>query len=193
LVNSARFLASFICRPIATGAIVPSSRYLARRMVEDMALGEASTVVELGPGTGAFTGSIQALLKPEALFLAVELNEGFAAVLREQFPTVGIINESAEKLSSILAARGRTHADSVLCSLPWAAFPRDLQERLIKAIVEALRPGGRFCTFAYTHASLLPAARRFRELLNANFASVKPSRTVWRNLPPAFVYRCEKR
>ncbi len=157
-----------------------------------MELEEASTVVELGPGTGAFTGAISAKLKSDALFIAVELNPDFARILRGQFPGVVVINDSAERLTDFLAERARAHADTILCSLPWAGFPADLQERLMKAIVAALKPGGRFASFAYLHASILPAARRFRQRLEANFATVTTSRTVWRNLPPAFVYRCTR-
>jgi phospholipid N-methyltransferase len=192
LVNSARFLFSFLRHPTATGAIAPSSRWLARRMVEDIGLEEAGAVAELGPGTGAFTQAILTKLKPGAVFVAIELNAEFARILKAQFPEVAIINDSAERLGDFLAERGKAHADAVVSSLPWAGFPRELQEKLMKAIAGALRPGGRFVTFAYLHASWLPAARRFRGLLESIFPTVTTSRTVWRNLPPAFVYRCTK-
>jgi phospholipid N-methyltransferase len=38
----------------------------------------------------------------------------------------------------------------------------------------------------------MPGGRRFRRLLEANFSRVIATEIVWRNLPPAFVYRCEK-
>jgi phospholipid N-methyltransferase len=53
-----------------------------------------------------------------------------------------------------------------------------------------LAPGGQFATFAYWQGMLLPAAWRFSRRLHRTFSSVQRSRTVWRNLPPAFVYRC---
>lgn len=80
----------------------------------------------------------------------------------------------------------------ILSGLPWAGFSRDPQQRLLAAVVNALRPGGRFATFAYIHASWLPSGRRFRRLLESSFRSVASAGVVWRNLPPAFVYRCEK-
>jgi phospholipid N-methyltransferase len=55
-----------------------------------------------------------------------------------------------------------------------------------------MRPGARFATFAYSHAAWMPPARKFRELLDSRFSQVETSKVVWRNVPPAFVYRCRK-
>jgi phosphatidylethanolamine/phosphatidyl-N-methylethanolamine N-methyltransferase len=57
-------------------------------------------------------------------------------------------------------------------------------------MMKALKPGGRFVTFAYLHGLLLPSAQRFADLLPQYFSSVTKSDIVWLNLPPAFVYRC---
>ena len=62
----------------------------------------------------------------------------------------------------------------------------------MKAVLARLSPGGHFATFAYLQGLLLPAGMRFAGLLEDSFGSVQRSRTVWRNLPPAFVYRCRK-
>jgi hypothetical protein len=41
---------------------------------------------------------------------------------------------------------------------------------------------------------VLPAGRRFTVLLEETFAgAVERSPIVWKNLPPALVYRCEKK
>ena len=57
-------------------------------------------------------------------------------------------------------------------------------------VLASLAPDGMFTTFTYVHAFWLPRARRFRHRLECFFAEVKTSRIVWRNVPPAFVYRC---
>lgn len=187
-----RFLGSFLRSPVSTGAVAPSSRWLADRMIDGLGLDEARTVVELGPGTGSFTRVILERLRPGSRFLAVEVNEAFARTLSERFPEVRVINDSAENLSAQLAEEGLLSADCIVSGLPWAAFPVWLQARLLRAAVRALAPGGRFVTFAYVHAVWLPPARRFRRLLAGSFERVEASRVVWRNLPPAFVYRCLK-
>lgn len=190
--DHARFILNFLRHPITTGAVAPSSHWLANRMADEMELEKASTVVEVGPGTGPVTRAIVGRIPAEALFLAIELNAEFARKLAERFPRAEVINDSAENISLHLAKHGRRDVDSVLSSLPWASFPVELQERLLGAITGSLKPGGRFATFAYVHASWFPTARRFRELLESRFGTVRATRVVWRNLPPALVYRCEK-
>jgi len=186
------FLGAFVKRPFDTGAVAPSSARLATRMTEGMGLAEADTVVELGPGTGAFTRVIQGRLRPQARLLCLEINPELARVLTGRFPRAQVINDSAENLAQHLEAVGGASADSVISGLPWAAFSRERQERLLSAVVTALRPGGRFATFAYLHAAWLPPGRSFRRLLESRFPRVEISAVVWRNLPPAFVYRCQK-
>lgn len=186
------FFAGFLRAPWRVGAIAPSSRALAAVMTADMGLEAAHTVVELGPGTGVFTRAICERVAPEATVMAFEIDPRMAALLTPRFPRVRIVNDSAERLDWHLAAAGRKEADAILSGLPWASFPADLQTKLLSAVVGALRPGGRFATFAYSHASWLPAGRRFRGLLVESFASVATTRVVWPNLPPAFVYRCRR-
>jgi phosphatidylethanolamine/phosphatidyl-N-methylethanolamine N-methyltransferase len=186
-----RFLATFIKHPFSVGAVAPSSRWLASRMLEDMELDRPQTVVELGPGTGAFTRVILDHMHPESVYLAMELNGKFAADLARKFPQINVVNDSAESLVSHLAKLGKRHADRIFCGLPWASFPPGLQRRIMTAVVSALRPGGRFATFAYVHAAWFPTARKFHHFLKSHFLQVSTTRVVWRNLPPAFIYRCE--
>ncbi len=185
-------LHTFVRRPWRTGTVVPSSRGLAELMVEDMGLESADTVVELGAGTGVFTRLIAERVKPGALLLAFEIDAALAGKLDGRVPRVRIVNDSAEHLGNHLRAAGRDAADAILSGLPWANFSRELQERLLRAVVAGLRPGGRFATFAYVPAAHFPAGRRFRSLLEASFARVATTRIVYWNFPPAFVYRCEK-
>ena len=62
------FLREFIARPATTGAIAPSSRFLAQAMVEEIELHTAEAVLEYGPGTGVFTEFILRELRPGAKF-----------------------------------------------------------------------------------------------------------------------------
>jgi phosphatidylethanolamine/phosphatidyl-N-methylethanolamine N-methyltransferase len=190
--DRARFLAAFVKRPFDTGSITPSSDQLAAAMVEGMGIPEADTVVELGPGTGVFTRAILAQLKPGARLFCFEINPEMAEALRHNFPTVTVVNDSVENLPRHLKEAGRDATDAAISGLPWAAFSPERQQCLLDAAVASLRPGGRFATFAYSHAAWTPPARRFRELLDSRFSEVCTSSVVWRNVPPAFVYRCRK-
>ena len=187
-----RMLSTFVRQPFRTGTVVPSSQGLAELMAEDMGLVSADTVVELGPGTGVFTRVIAEHVRPETLVLAFEIDAALAGELQLRMPAVRVVNDSAENLPDHLRANGREAADAILSGLPWANFSADLQQRLLHAVIRGLRPGGRFATFAYVPAAYFPTGRRFRALLEASFARVQTTRVVYRNFPPAFVYRCEK-
>jgi hypothetical protein len=74
VLERARFFGAFLREPLATGSVTPSSQALARRMVEGIDVESARTVVEAGPGTGAFTGALVAACSPAAAIVAVEIN-----------------------------------------------------------------------------------------------------------------------
>lgn len=188
----AKFLKVFLRAPGLTSAIMPSSPWLAERMVADMQLDQARVVVELGAGTGAFTRAILKKLHPAAAFVAVEINPLFANHLKRRFPRVQVVHDSAELLGEHLRALGHSAADCVLSGLPWAGFKGEEQQRILGAVLDVLQPGGFLATYAYNHTAWLPGGCRFRKLLRSRFSSVTTTRTEWRNLPPAFVYRCRK-
>ncbi len=187
-----RLLGAFVRRPTRTGAVIPSSRELAELMTADVGLHEAETVVEFGAGTGAFTRLIGERVKEGALVLAFEIDARLADELHGEVPGVRIVSDSAERVLEHLKAAGRERADCIISGLPWALFSHELQERLLSAVVGALKPGGRFATFAYVPAAWLPTGRRFRKLLHHHFARVETTHVVWKNFPPAFVYRCTR-
>jgi phospholipid N-methyltransferase len=192
LREQGRMLRTFLRRPWRTGTMIPSSRGLAQLMTEDMGLATADTVVELGAGTGVFTRLIAEQVKPDALVLAFEIDGALAQRLDGRVPRVRVVNDSAEHLGEHLRAARRSAADAILSGLPWANFSLDLQGRLLRAVVAGLRPAGRFATFAYVPTAYFRPGRRFRSLLEASFSRVATTRIVYRNFPPAFVYRCEK-
>lgn len=185
-----RFFAAFVRRPTTVGALVPSSPFLARALLEDCHLKTAQTVVELGPGTGAITRFIRDRLGAHTKFFALELDARATQALQRRFPGLEVHCDSAEHVQKYLARHGRKKADYIISGLPWASMPVEVQDRIAAAVFATLKPGGIFTTFAYLHAAWLPQARRFRERLARHFNRVQISRTVWRNLPPAYVYRC---
>jgi phosphatidylethanolamine/phosphatidyl-N-methylethanolamine N-methyltransferase len=192
LVEWLRFLREFARAPRATGAIAPSSPVLAEAMVRDMQLETARHVVELGAGTGAFTSVIARRLPHSARFMAMELNPRLAASLRETFPgEVDVVCDSAVKLCRHLGRKSVGGVDAIVSSLPWVCFPAEQQRVILREIRRALRPGGRFSTFAYAHAAWLPSGLKFRRELKQVFEQNEVLPIVWRNLPPAFIYRCE--
>jgi len=182
----------FLKNPKRTGAIATSSRGLARMICSEIGVESASLIVEYGPGTGVFTEEILRIKKPEADFFAIEHSPNLAENFRNKFPGTRLFEDSAENVAAMLKEVGHSHIDSIVCGLPWAAFDEALQDSLLNATLQSLRPGGQFATFAYLQGLLLPAGKRFKKKLAESFSKVEKSPTVWKNIPPAFVYRCTK-
>lgn len=186
------FLKEFVKNPRGVGAVAPSSSQLAEAMVGDVPWKNVRTAIEVGPGTGAFTGTIRARLSDHARFFVVEINPNHCERLRVRFPDLTVHEGSAVGLPALCRDRQFDRADVVISGLPWAAFANELQDELLDAIVKTLRAGGVFATFAYLHGIPTLAGRRFRRELERRFSVVGTSEPVWRNLPPALVYRCVK-
>jgi phospholipid N-methyltransferase len=186
------FLREFISQPGSIGAVTPSGKVLASRMLDGISLDRSSVVVELGPGTGAFTAEVLKRISPDARFLAVEKNPTFVRKLEKHFDEIEIIEGNASELVSILDEKGIEQVDTVVSGLPWASFPEPLQEEILSGVSRVLSPEGCFVTFAYGGIHLFPKARAFRQRLDNLFQEVVRTRVAWRNLPPAFAYHCRR-
>lgn len=181
----------FLRRPLMTGAVAASSRRLAFAMTEGIGLEQARTVAELGPGTGVFTDAILGRLAPDARLIAVELNPVLAARLSatRRDTRLTVVQGSAAELAVVVGEP----VDAVVSGLPWTVMPQNQRGYILDAVSEVLAPGGRFTTFAYLHAAWTPPARHFTAELACRFDRLECSRTVWANLPPAFVHRATRR
>ncbi|MBQ0924049.1 class I SAM-dependent methyltransferase [Saccharopolyspora endophytica] len=186
--TAARFLWEFVKSPTTTAAVGPSSRALAEQMVAPIPLTGDPVVVELGPGTGAFTEVIQRRLGGRGTHLAVELNEGWAADLGHRFPGVDSVCGNARSVPGLLAERGLAQADVVVSGLPWVAHAPVDGVPLVELLASVMAADGVFTQFAYTWTRWAPPARKQHADLKATFEETVVSRTVWRNLPPAVVY-----
>ncbi len=187
-----RFLGEFILHPTKTGAIAPSSQHLARAMVEWIDLPKAETVLEFGPGTGVFTPWILDRMPAGSRFAAIEANSRLAELFRRRHPGVTLVEDSVANVGAIQRRLGLGMVDCIVCGLPWASFPESLQTRILDEMMTVMSPRGQFVTFAYLQGLLLPPGKRFAALLPRYFSHVSKSPTVWRNLPPAFVYQCRR-
>ncbi|MDQ4116304.1 MAG: SAM-dependent methyltransferase [Actinomycetota bacterium] len=185
--GAAAFVREFLRDPARTAAPAPSSRALAEMVCAPVPLSGDPVVVELGPGTGAFTDLIAERLGGRGHHLAVELNPRLAALLGRRHPGLDVAVAGAAQLPELLAERDLGGADVVVSGLPWAAYPAT-GPRLTDVIAAGLRPDGAFTQFTYVWSRWARPARRQHRWLRDAFEEVVPSRTVWPNLPPALVY-----
>ena len=180
-------LSRFLRHPRAVGAIAPSSPSLARAMVQHLDLGGSVRVVELGPGTGAFTSAIVSRLGPSARYLAVDRDQVFVDRIKQQWPQVDCVCASAAELPALAAERGMTPVDHVVSGLPFASLPGAVTTRILDGLEPTLRPGGTFTTFQYVHAYRLPPAVAFRRDISRRMGATPARSIVMWNLPPAYV------
>ncbi len=187
-----KFIKNFYYEPHTIGAVCPSSSALSKKIITDIGLEKASSVVELGPGTGVFTKKILNTVNKNCNFFAIELNEDFYAILRKKYPKLKIYNGSAVSLKEFTKIEKIKEVDVIVSGLPWASFSPQLQIQILNSVLDVLKPGGIFTTFAYVQGTFLPKGIRFSHLIKKKFSHVYKTSIVWRNIPPAFAYRCIK-
>jgi phospholipid N-methyltransferase len=180
-----RYLAQFARNPRELGSVTPSSRWLSRAVSDAIDYSGARRLVELGPGTGAFTRLILDHMHPEARLLAIETNLDFVDHLREIAPDdrLHVVNESAEHVDRLALDLGWHSVDVVVSGLPYSLIPPPVIRDILAASSRALRPGGLFVGYQYS--------RYLRPYLVERFGSCE-YRFVLRNIPPAFVYVAHK-
>ena len=178
------FLRQLISNPRQISAISPSSPWLARAMTAGLRPGVGS-VVEFGPGTGRLTAAILARgIAPHALTL-FEMNPDFVRHLRARYPGVTVHSGPAQLATGSLPAQS---VAKVISGLPLLSMPLPLREDIVKAAFAILAPGGAMVQFTYGATLPLPA-----ESLEKLGLQVVVGPRVWRNLPPARVFRFYRR
>jgi len=183
-MTSLSFLLQYITRPRTVGAILPSSKYLAAKMVKNIDFENAACIAEYGPGTGVFTQEILRKRSPGTLVLLFEKNEIFCRLLEEKYgknPNLHIINDSAENIGRYLSSHNLTHVDCIISGLPFASIPQEVSENILAQTKCHLKPGGLFVTFQYTLFK--------KDFLMRFFPKIEIAREI-RNIPPAYVFCC---
>jgi phosphatidylethanolamine/phosphatidyl-N-methylethanolamine N-methyltransferase len=177
----------FLKNPRTIGAVMPSGRALAQVMVANLPERTPARIVELGPGTGAFTGAIVDRVGNAGRFLAIDIEPEFVREIHLRFPRVECVQASAEQLESLVKSRNLAPVDHILSGLPFGSLPLDMTDRILEGIEKSLRPGGTFTAFQYVHAYRLARSKRFRRDMSRRMGASPVTRLVTRNFPPAFV------
>jgi phosphatidylethanolamine/phosphatidyl-N-methylethanolamine N-methyltransferase len=183
LGDEVQFIRSWIEKPLSTGAVMPSSRVLARAMARYVDPRVDGPVIELGPGTGPVT---EALVKqgvdPARLILA-EFNPDFCRLLRTRYPAATVVQGDAYRLRRLLGTYVYEPAAAIVSGLPLVTKPLYTRLRLISDAMTLLAPGTPFVQFTYAMLPPIP-----KELSGMR---AEASELIWMNLPPArvWVYR----
>ncbi|MEF9952134.1 MAG: rRNA adenine N-6-methyltransferase family protein [Clostridium sp.] len=181
-----KFIKQFIKNPKGIGAVAPSSKYLAEKILKEIDFKSCRCIVEYGPGTGVFTEKIAARKGEDTIFIVIEQNQDFYNNLRDVYEsnnTIKIINGSAVDINSYLNDYGFDYADYIVSGLPFTALGEELTNNILQETVVALRKKGKFIAFQYTNAM----ADEFKM-----FFKTRIKKRVLMNIPPAYVLSCKE-
>jgi phosphatidylethanolamine/phosphatidyl-N-methylethanolamine N-methyltransferase len=181
--DEARFLRSWLERPLVTGAVTPSGRLLARTMASYVDPRVPGPVIELGPGTGPVTDALVRRGVAQDRLVLVEFNPDFCKLLKRRFPRATIVQGDAYDIREALGGVLREPAAATVSSLPLFTKPMGKRLDLLETAQSAMRPSAPFIQFTYAVVAPMPARSK-------NYTATCSNR-VWLNLPPArvWVYR----
>lgn len=181
--HSLAFFLGFIRNPELVGSVIPSSRFLERRIIETGDVAHAKVVVELGPGTGGTTRAILEALPPEGRLLAIEIDPKFADRLRrEADPRLLVYTGSAADIQTALDAYGLPGADVVFSGIPFSTMPRELGLSILESVWASLAPGGRFVAYQFRDRVAVLGRKLFgRPEVEMEVLNIPPTRVFhWR-------------
>jgi len=144
------FFREFLRHPRQIGSVIPSSRFLERRVVRAADIAGSMSVVELGPGTGGITRAILHALPSEASLLSLDINPLFCDRIRRiDDRRLTIHCGNALELEQALACHGLQPPDVVVSGIPFSTLNRETSSALLDLIARLLPPGGRFVTYQF--------------------------------------------
>jgi phospholipid N-methyltransferase len=137
-----------------TGAIAPSSRYLARAMAGNPRGPRPSCrVLEVGAGTGAITAEIAKHLRPGDQLDVVEINSHFIEFLRRRIYTEKVFQPCRRQIhlihSPVETLPGEATYDHIVSCLPLNNFPAASVRQIFQVYQRLLVPDGTLTFFEY--------------------------------------------
>jgi phosphatidylethanolamine/phosphatidyl-N-methylethanolamine N-methyltransferase len=178
------FLRQWTRHPGQIGAVAPSGRLLAGAMAKELGRLGNGTVIELGAGTGTVTRALLAAGVHRDRLLIIERNPQMAEYLRRRFPGARVVEGDAFRLKDVVPEKERGRVAAIVSGLPLLLIREAKRYALLKQAFELLGDGRPFVQFTYGPLSPVP-----RPVLRRLHLSATRVDLVWRNLPPATVWR----
>jgi phospholipid N-methyltransferase len=137
-----------------TGAILPSSRFLARALVRQLrGPRPACRILEVGPGTGSVTREIARRMQPADRLDAVEINAHFVQLLDQRLREDRVLRGRRDQVQVIHAAVedliGESVYDFIVSGLPLNNFPVAQVRAIFATYRRLLKPGGTLTYYEY--------------------------------------------
>lgn len=182
-MSKIEFLQGFLRSPREVGSVVPSSRFMIKRITNYVKNQNPKSIVEFGAGTGVITKELSKVAGPKTPFLIFEKDDQLRESLTQEFSNRSIHSDALD-LPHILDEKGIHKAECIVSGLPLTLFPKDKTEEILQMIHSRLEDNGTFIIYQYS--SILK--KRLDELfdeVNVRFVPL--------NIPPTFIYFCKKR
>lgn len=168
----------------AVAALMPSSKFLVKRIVKAMDLRGAKTVIEYGAAAGVITRQILPKLPPDGRLLAVEFNRPLFDMLRRiNDPRLTVVNGDVREIDALASRHGFEQADAIVSGVPFSMFSGRQRHELLLKTCGLIRPGGRFVAYQVTTHLI--------SLLDDYFKRFETEFEI-RNLPPHFIFTAIK-
>jgi phospholipid N-methyltransferase len=180
------FFLSWMSSPRRVGAIAPSGAALAELITREITE-KTGPILELGPGTGAFTYKLlKRGVRPQDLTL-IEYGSDFTKLLQMRFPGARVLWMDAARL-----ATERLYDDApvgaVVSGLPLLNMSTRKVVSILGGAFSYVRPGGAFYQFTYGMSCPIPRPVLDRLGLRATLVD-----RAFLNVPPAAVYKLTRR
>lgn len=168
-----------------SGTVMPSSRFLAQKMLKDIDFSSCKVLVELGPGNGVITNQILKNLHPDSHLICFEVNDAFYQNLKKiGHPQLTVLKVSAEQIEIEMKKLGFAKACHIVSSLPLTIIPSTVSNAILKNAINSLNENGTFIQYQYSLTYYKKLKAVFNKKISLDFELL--------NFPPAFVYRCKK-
>lgn len=179
------FFSTFLRYPKEIGSVVPSSKFLIEKLLDNIEFDNAKCIAEFGPGTGCVTAEILKRARNDCKVLCFETNKNMYDYLKANFKDkrLTLINDSAENIQRHIKKLDIEKIDYVISSIPFSTLPKPKKSMIIKETKNILKDDGKFVLYQVVSS--------IKKNL-ANYFSIISTRFVAFNIPPVFVYVCQK-
>lgn len=164
------------------GAVMPSSRYAAAKIVRNVPHG-VRRVLEYGPGDGVLTRRLLEMLPPDGRLVAFETNAEFRRLLGEIADPRFRLEDGDARAAASRLVDGDAPFDLAVSGIPFSMMSSADRTRTVAMTWDLLRPGGVFIVYQTSPLMYPYLKRTFDVRLSVEL----------RNVPPYFIMRAEKR
>ena len=181
------FIAAWLRAPMKMGAVLPSSRALARALVDQIDLSRDGMIIELGAGKGVVTHALMEGGIPHDRLLIVEREKQLHALLHASFHELEVICADAMELDRVIAGMGIEKVNAIVSSLPLISMPSAIRHAIEQQMADAIGEQGMIIQYTYgTKSPISPGELKRYGLVGQRV------KLVLANVPPAHVWVYKK-